>query len=153
MKANSSTEITTRNDIARDILAGFAAVTPTLAGIYRLIDTGQLEVVHVGRSVRVPAAAIDDLVDSGGTLCNAAVALMARGASSASVYVTHGVLSGGAVDRIATSCIESLTMTDSIQATDAARAAGNIRQFTIAPILAEAMQRISDESSVSSLFD
>ena len=91
--------------------------------------------------------------DRGGTLCNAAAALMARGAKSASVYVTHGVLSGSAVERIAASRIESLTMTDSIQATDEARAAGNIRQFTIAPILAEAMQRISDESSVSSLFD
>ena len=96
---------------------------------------------------------IDDMVDSGGTLCNAATALMARGARSASVYVTHGILSGTAVERIAGSAIESLTMTDSIQATDCARAAPNIRQFTIAPILAEAMQRISEESSVSSLFD
>jgi ribose-phosphate pyrophosphokinase len=96
---------------------------------------------------------IDDMVDSGGTLCNAAAALMSRGARSASVYVTHGVLSGTAVERIANSQIESLTMTDSILATDDARAAGNIRQFTIAPILAEAMQRISDETSVSSLFD
>ena len=96
---------------------------------------------------------VDDLVDSGGTLINAAQALMARGAKSASVYVTHGVLSGEAAQKIAASCIESLTMTDSIQATEAGRAAANIRQFTIAPILAEAMQRISDESSVSSLFD
>ena len=96
---------------------------------------------------------VDDMVDSGGTLVNAADALMARGARSASVYVTHGVLSGAAVERISASCIESLTMTDSIQATDMARSARNIRQFTIAPILAEAMQRISDESSVSSLFD
>ena len=96
---------------------------------------------------------VDDLVDSGGTLCNAAIALMQRGARSASVYVTHGVLSGDAVKRIAGSAIQSLTMTDSIQASEASRAARNIRQFTIAPILAEAMQRISDESSVSSLFD
>ena len=96
---------------------------------------------------------IDDMVDSGGTLCNAAAALISRGARSASVYVTHGVLSGNAVARIAASQIESMTMTDSIQATDEARGARNIRQFTIAPILAEAMQRISDETSVSSLFD
>ena len=78
---------------------------------------------------------------------------MERGAKSVSVYVTHGVLSGAAVERISSSCIESLTMTDSILATAEARVARNIRQFTIAPILAEAMQRISDESSVSSLFD
>lgn len=96
---------------------------------------------------------IDDMVDSGGTLCNAAAALIERGARSASVYVTHGVLSGTAVERIEHSVIDSLTMTDSIQATAAARAARNIRQFTIAPILAEAMQRISDETSVSSLFE
>ena len=72
---------------------------------------------------------------------------------SVDVYVTHGVLSGGAVSRIEKSAMESLTMTDSILATDEARASGSIRFFTIAPILAEAMQRISDESSVSSLFD
>ena len=96
---------------------------------------------------------IDDIVASGGTLCNAAAALLARGASSASVYVTHGVLSGGAVARIASSPIEMMTMTDSILATEAVRVASNIRQVTIAPLLAEAMRRISDESSVSSLFD
>ncbi len=115
---------------------------------------GMSEVMNVIGDVRGKACIlIDDIVDSGGTLCNAAAALMSRGAKSASVYVTHGVLSGAAVNRIAQSQIESLTMTDSILATDEARAAGNIRQFTIAPILAEAMQRISDETSVSSLFD
>ncbi len=96
---------------------------------------------------------VDDIVDSGGTLCNAAAALIANGARSASVYVTHGVLSGGAVARIASSPIEQLVTTDSILATEAVRAAHNIRQLTIAPLLAEAMRRISDESSVSSLFD
>jgi len=96
---------------------------------------------------------IDDIVDSGGTLCNAASALLARGAASASVYVTHGVLSGGAVARIASSPIQMMTMTDSILATEAVRLAANVRQITIAPLLAEAMRRISDESSVSSLFD
>jgi ribose-phosphate pyrophosphokinase len=96
---------------------------------------------------------IDDIVDSGGTLCNAAEALLANGASSASVYVTHGVLSGGAVARIAGSPIEMLTITDSIAATEAVRLAHNVRQHSIAPLLAEAMRRISDESSVSSLFD
>ena len=96
---------------------------------------------------------VDDIVDSGGTLVNAAAALIEQGAKSAGVYVTHGVLSGGAVARIASSPIEMLTATDSILATEAVRLASNIRQLTIAPLLAEAMRRISEESSVSSLFD
>src|SRR5581483_11337690 len=96
---------------------------------------------------------IDDIVDSGGTLCNAAAALIADGAKSASVYVTHGVLSGGAVARIASSRVETMTITDSILATESVRLARNMRQITIAPLLAEAMRRISDESAVSSLFD
>ncbi|WP_297491577.1 ribose-phosphate pyrophosphokinase [Acidocella sp.] len=96
---------------------------------------------------------IDDIVDSGGTLCNAAEALLANGANSVEVYVTHGVLSGGAVARIAASPIGMLTITDSIMGTEAVRLASNIRQLSIAPLLAEAMRRISTESSVSSLFD
>ena len=96
---------------------------------------------------------VDDIVDSGGTLCNAAEALVKNGAEGVSVYVTHGVLSGGAVARVASSAIESMTVTDSILATEAVQAAGNIRQVTIAPLLAEAMRRISEESSVSSLFN
>jgi ribose-phosphate pyrophosphokinase len=96
---------------------------------------------------------IDDLADSGGTHCNAAEALISHGARSASAYVTHGVLSGGAVARIAASPIETMTITDSIMATEEVRRSGNIRQLTIAPLMAEAMQRIADESSVSSLFD
>ena len=96
---------------------------------------------------------VDDICDSGGTLCNAAVALKAEGARSVSVYVTHGVLSGGAVARIAASPIEMMTITDSIEPTGAVRDAPNLRTFTIAPLLAEAMRRINDESSVSSLFD
>ncbi len=96
---------------------------------------------------------IDDICDSGGTLCNAAEALLANGAKSVQVYVSHGVLSGGAVARIAASPIEMMTITDSIAATEAVRLAHNIRQLSIAPLLAEAMRRISTESSVSSLFD
>ncbi len=96
---------------------------------------------------------IDDLVDSGGTHCNAADALMKRGARSASAYVTHGVLSGGAVARIAASPIKAMTITDTIMPTDEVTRCGNIRTLTIAPLLAEAMHRISNESSVSSLFD
>jgi ribose-phosphate pyrophosphokinase len=96
---------------------------------------------------------VDDIVDSGGTLCNAAAALIENGASSASVYTTHGVLSGGAVARISASPIEMMTITDSIAATEAVRLARNIRQATIAPLIADAMKRIHDETSVSSLFD
>jgi ribose-phosphate pyrophosphokinase len=96
---------------------------------------------------------VDDLVDSGGTHCNAADALMNHGARSASAYVTHGVLSGAAVARIASSPIQMMTITDSIQATDEVKRCTNIHELTIAPLLAEAMRRISDESSVSSLFD
>ncbi len=96
---------------------------------------------------------IDDIVDSAGTLCNAAAALMDAGAKSVSAYVTHGVLSGGAVARVSASPLEELVMTDSIQATEAVRVAQNIRQISIAPLLGEAMARISAERSVSSLFD
>jgi ribose-phosphate pyrophosphokinase len=96
---------------------------------------------------------IDDIVDSGGTLCNAAAALKARGANSVGVYITHGVLSGGAVARIAASPIEMMTITDSIEATEAVRQAKNIRQLSTADLLAKAIRRINDESSVSSLFD
>src|ERR1700761_3165610 len=96
---------------------------------------------------------VDDMVDSGGTHCNAADALIKAGARSTSAYVTHGVLSGAAVARISSSPIEMMTITDSILATEAVRLASNVRQITIAPLLAEAMRRISDESSVSSLFD
>jgi len=96
---------------------------------------------------------VDDIVDSGGTLCNAAEALMAEGATSVSAYITHGVLSGQAVDRVSRSPLEELVITDSIAATEAVRAARNIRQLPIAPLVAEAMRRISEERSVSSLFD
>jgi ribose-phosphate pyrophosphokinase len=96
---------------------------------------------------------VDDIVDSGGTLCNAADALRKNGAEGVSVYVTHGVFSGGAVARVGASVIESMTVTDSILATEAMRVSPNIRQVTIAPLLAEAMRRISEESSVSTLFN
>ena len=95
---------------------------------------------------------VDDIIDSGGTLCNAAVALMDAGAKSVSAYVAHGVLSGGAVARMAVAPIQTLVTTDSIQATEAVRVSRNIRQLTIAPLIAEAIMRISEERSVSSLF-
>ena len=96
---------------------------------------------------------IDDIVDSGGTLCNAAVALMDQGATSVSAYITHGVLSGGAVARVAASPIEKMVITDSIMPTEAVRVSPNIKPLSIATLMAEAMKRITDEASVSSLFD
>jgi len=95
---------------------------------------------------------VDDIVDSGGTLCNAAQALIDSGAVSVDAYVTHGVLSGGAVSRVASSPLSSLVTTDSIQSTEAMRVAKNIRQITVAPLLGEAIKRIHEERSVSSLF-
>jgi ribose-phosphate pyrophosphokinase len=96
---------------------------------------------------------VDDIVDSAGTLCNAAEALSEAGASAVSAYVSHGVLSGGAVTRVVSSPLETLVTTDSILATEAVRVSRNIRQLSIAPLMAEAIQRISEERSVSSLFD
>jgi ribose-phosphate pyrophosphokinase len=96
---------------------------------------------------------VDDIVDSAGTLCNAATALMEAGAATVSAYVTHGVLSGGAVARVSSSPLDSLAITDSIMATEAVRVSQTVRQLSIAPLLAEAIRRISEEKSVSSLFD
>ena len=96
---------------------------------------------------------VDDIVDSAGTLCNAAEALMNVGAKKVSAYVTHGVLSGGAVARVTSSALEHLSVTDSIAATDAMHHARNIRSIPIAPLLGEAIRRISEETSVSSLFE
>ena len=162
---------------SRDIQARFAGrdimiVSPDVGGVVRarilatklnsdlaIIDkrrerAGVSEVMNVIGDVRgKDCILVDDICDSGGTLCNAAQALCRSGARSVSVYVTHGVLSGGAVARIASSPIETMVITDSISATEAVQTAKNIRQLTIAPLLAEAMRRISDESSVSSLFD
>ncbi len=162
---------------ARDIRSRFAGrdlmiVSPDVGGVVRARDiatrvncelaiidkrrdhAGVSEVMNVIGDVRgKDCIIVDDICDSGGTLCNAAVALTESGAKSVGVYVTHGVLSGTAVERIASSPIEGMTITDSILPTEAVRGAANLRLFSIAPILAEAMQRISDESSVSSLFD
>jgi ribose-phosphate pyrophosphokinase len=96
---------------------------------------------------------IDDIADSAGTLCNAADALKAAGASDVVAYITHGVLSGEAVNRVNASSLRKLVITDSILASDIANDSPKIRQLPIAPLLGEAIKRIADESSVSSLFD
>jgi ribose-phosphate pyrophosphokinase len=100
-----------------------------------------------------PCILIDDIVDSGGTLCNAADALLKNGATEVYAYATHGVLSGKAVERIAKSSLKSMVVTDSIEATPGMKTCANLRTISIAPLLGEAMRRINNEASVSSLFD
>ena len=96
---------------------------------------------------------VDDIIDSGGTLCNAAEALLAQKASSVLAYITHGVLSGGAVARVSSSKLKELVITNSIEPTDAVNAAPNIRVISIASLIGEAIKRTTKEESVSSLFD
>ncbi|WP_341991646.1 ribose-phosphate pyrophosphokinase [Azorhizobium sp. AG788] len=115
---------------------------------------GESEVMNVigdvsGRSCIL----VDDIVDSGGTLVNAAEALLARGAKEVHAYITHGVLSGGAVARISSSKLKELVITDSIQPTEAVKVARNIRVLPIAGLIGEAIARTAHEESVSSLFD
>jgi ribose-phosphate pyrophosphokinase len=115
---------------------------------------GESEVMNIIGDVRGRnCMMIDDIVDSGGTLCNAADALIAQGAKSVSAYITHGVLSGGAVSRIAASQLDELVLTDTILPTEAVRVARNIRVISIGQLIGEAIARIFKEESVSSLFD
>ncbi|OCP01810.1 MULTISPECIES: ribose-phosphate pyrophosphokinase [unclassified Ensifer] len=95
---------------------------------------------------------IDDIVDSGGTLINAAEALLNSGAKDVSAYITHGVLSEGACERIGASKLRELVVTDSICETEAQRQTANIRRIIIAPLIGEALARTAREQSVSSLF-
>lgn len=164
-------------DFVKDITANFGKiddltiVSPDVGGVVRaraiakrldcdlaIIDkrreqAGISEVMNViGDVAGRRCILVDDIVDSAGTLCNAAVALKEYGATSVSAYVTHGVLSGEAVARVMASPIDQLVTTDSIAATLALEKAPNIRQLAIAPLLAEAIRRVSAEESVSSLF-
>lgn len=115
---------------------------------------GVSEVMNVIGDVRgMRCILVDDIVDSGGTLCNAADALLKAGAVSVQAYVTHGVLSAGAVARIVASSLDRLVITDSIRPTEAVRVTDKIRVLSVATLMGEAIRRISSESSVSSLFD
>ena len=115
---------------------------------------GESEVMNIIGEVEGRACIlIDDIIDSGGTLCNAAQALLDGGATSVTAYITHGVLSGGAVARVDGSALTELVITDTIMPTDAAKESQRIRILPIAPLIGEAVRRIADESSVSSLFD
>ena len=134
--------------IARRINAGLAIIDK------RREKPGASEVMNIiGDVSKHHCILVDDIVDSGGTLCNAAQALVSAGAISVDAYVTHGVLSGSAVSRVLNSPLKNLVTTDSIQATEPIKLASNIRQISIATILGEAIRRVHTESSVSSLFD
>ena len=164
--------------IAADIQARFSnrklmVVSPDVGGVVRarglakrldnaplaIVDkrrerAGESEVMNIigdvdGRTCII----VDDIVDSAGTLCNAAAALKQQGAEEVFAYCTHGVLSGGAAARVAASELKELVVTDSIYGGEPDAEGGPIRRLTIAPLLAEAVRRIADESSVSSLFD
>jgi ribose-phosphate pyrophosphokinase len=164
--------------IAADIRARFSTdnltmVSPDVGGVVRarglakrlnnaplaIVDkrrekAGESEVMNIigdvdGRTCIL----IDDIVDSAGTLCNAAAALKQQGATQVFAYCTHGVLSGGAASRVVTSELEELVVTDSIWSGEAEADDKKIRRLTVAPLLAEAIRRISEEASVSSLFD
>ena len=115
---------------------------------------GESEVMNIIGSVDGrDCILVDDIVDSGGTLCNAADALLGKGARSVTAYATHGVLSGGAVARIAASRLKEMVITDSIQPTEAVQTSDKLRVISIAPLMGEAIARTAAERSVSSLFD
>jgi ribose-phosphate pyrophosphokinase len=115
---------------------------------------GESEVMNViGEVEGRTCILVDDIVDSGGTLVNAAEALLKQGATAVTAYITHGVLSGGAVARITASKLKELVITDTIQPTEAVRVARNIRVLSIASLVGEAVRRTATEESVSSLFD
>ena len=159
-----------------DILARFkqddlVVVSPDVGGVVRarglakrigaslaIVDKrrekpGESKVMNViGEVAGRTCILVDDIVDSGGTLCNAAAALMEKGAGNVYAYITHGVLSGGAVARITASNLKELVITDSIQPTEAVRIAHNIRVLSIAGLLGEAIYSTEKEESVSRLF-
>jgi ribose-phosphate pyrophosphokinase len=156
-RMNSSDKVVVSPDVGGVVRA--RAIAKRIDAPLAIVDkrrerAGESEVMHIigeveGRSCIL----VDDIIDSGGTLCNAAEALMDQGASDVYAYITHGVLSGGAVSRISASKLKELVITDSIQPTQAVKVARNIRVVTIAPLMGEAIARTATESSVSSLFD
>ncbi len=134
--------------IARRINANLAIIDK------RREKAGLSEVMNIiGDVSKHHCIIVDDIIDSGGTICNAAQALMEVGALSVDAYVTHGVLSGSAVSNISNSPLKSLVTTNSIKATEAVNMSSNIRQISIAPIIGEAIRRVHMEQSVSSLFE
>ena len=153
-------------------LANLMVVSPDVGGVVRarslakridaplaIVDKrrerpGESEVMNIiGDVTGKCCILLDDIVDSGGTLCNAADALLEQGAEQVLAYITHGVLSGGAVARISSSRLKELVITDTIQATEAIRVSRNVRVLTISALIGEAIRRTAKEESVSSLFD
>ena len=153
-------------------LAKIMVVSPDVGGVVRarglakrinaplaIIDkrrerAGDSEVMHViGEVDQRTCILVDDIVDSGGTLVNAADALIEQGATAVYAYISHGVLSGGALARITASKLKELAITDSIQPTEAIRVARNVRVLSIATLIGLAIGRTASEESVSSLFD
>ena len=115
---------------------------------------GKSEVMNIIGDVKGRRCIVfDDIVDGGGTLCNAAQALIDAGALEVSAYVSHGVLSGGAVERVETSALKELVITNSIEANDRIKGSDKIRVVSVAPLIGEAIRRIANEESVSKLFD
>ena len=160
-------DVKERNDLAKVVV-----VSPDVGGVVRaramasrlgvplaIVDkrrerAGESEVMNVIGDVKgMRCVLVDDIVDSGGTLCNAAEALLAKGATEVMAHITHGVLSGGAVARVAASQLKTLTITDSIQPTEAVRVSRNVRVLSVASLLGEAVKRTAEERSVSRLFD
>jgi ribose-phosphate pyrophosphokinase len=164
--------------MARDIKENYAnarelmIVSPDVGGVVRargladrlnadlaIVDkrrprAGESEVMNIIGDVDGRRCVLfDDIVDSAGTLCNAAQAIAAQGAVEVSAYVSHGVLSGGAVERVEKSVLRELVVTDSIGASEAMQKSSKIRVLTVAPLIAEAIRRIANEESVSKLFD
>jgi ribose-phosphate pyrophosphokinase len=134
--------------LAKRLDAGLAIIDK------RREKAGISEVMHViGEVAGQECILIDDMVDTAGTICNAAVALMENGASSVRALATHGVLSGSAVDRIEKSPLTEMVITDSIAATATTKGCKKVKYLPIAPLIGEAILRISEERSVSSLFD
>ncbi len=164
--------VLTRDIKAKYDISNVMVVSPDVGGVVRaralakrldcllaIVDKrrdrpGESEVMNIiGDVTGKDCILIDDIVDSGGTLCNAAEALLKNGATSVTAYITHGVLSGGAVTRISNSKLKELVITDSIQPTTAVQSAPNIRVISTASLIGEAINRTSQEESVSSLFD
>lgn len=163
--------------MARDIQANYnvenvMVISPDVGGVVRaralaqrlgtplaIVDKrrdkpGESKVMNViGNVEGKDCLLVDDIIDSGGTLCNAAQALLAQGATSVCAYISHGVLSSGAVSRISASKLQELVITDSISATQAVVSAHNIRVLSVHELIGEAIRRTELEQSVSSLFD
>ena len=120
----------------------------------RRARAGESEVMNIiGDVAGRRCILFDDIVDSAGTLCNAAQALVEDGAEAVSAYVSHGVLSGAALERVSKSVLTELVVTDTIEPPDLAPACGKLRRVSVAPLIGEAIRRIANEESVSKLFD